>query len=240
MIDEKKLPKHIGIIMDGNGRWARRRGLPRVAGHRIGVKTVKEIVKACTNLGIKALTLYAFSVENWKRPKTEVKVLMGLLDVYCRREIPDLNKNNIRFNIIGRIEQLPASVQKGLKVAMDATRDNTGLILTLALNYGGRAEIIDAVKSVLQDVKNGRVKAGEIDEDLFSNYLYTKDLPELDLLIRTSNEMRISNFLLWQISYSELYITETLWPDFKKKNLEKAIEDYQKRDRRFGDIKSKG
>ncbi len=239
MVEKKNLPRHIGIIMDGNGRWAKKRGLPRIAGHKVGIESVRKAVRACSDLGIEALTLYTFSAENWKRPKKEINILMGFLEQYCRKEIKDLNKNNIRLNTIGRTEQLPKGVQRSLKEAIEETKSNTGVILTLALNYGARSEIVDATKSILEDVKNNRIKPDEIDEDLFNGYLYTKDLPELDLLIRTSGEMRLSNFLLWQVSYSELYVTDTLWPDFKRKDLECALEDYKKRERRFGNIKPK-
>lgn len=236
MVDKNKLPKHIAIIMDGNGRWAKARGLPRVAGHRAGIKAVREVVETCARLGIEALTLYAFSVENWRRPRREIRALMSLLEDFLAKEKDRLNQNNIRLNAIGRIEELPSSVQDRLKEICDATRQNTGLKLTLALNYGGRSEIVDAVKGIVRQVKRGRLKIEHIDEDRFSEYLYTKDLPEPDLLIRTSGEMRISNFLLWQISYSEIVVTAKLWPEFSRKDLEWAIEEFQRRERRFGGI----
>lgn len=234
MVDKYKLPTHIAIIMDGNGRWAKLRGLPRVMGHRAGIKTVREIVKACRELGIKYLTLYAFSIENWKRPKEEVETLMRFLNEYIDRELETLKENDIKLNTIGRINGLPDYVRPKINKAIEETKDCKSMILNVALNYSGRIEIIDAAKRFASLVKSGKHKINELDEKLFTNFLYTKNQPDPDLLIRTSGEMRISNFLLWQISYSELYITPKLWPDFRKRDLEEAISEYQKRERRFG------
>lgn len=231
-LSKDKLPSHIAIIMDGNGRWAKKRGLPRIVGHRVGAKSVKEIVRACGELGIKVLTLYAFSIENWKRPKTEVDALMNLLIRYLKKEVPELMKNNVKLIITGRINELPERVIEEIKDAQNKTFPNTGLILNLAINYSGRAEIVDAVKKII----DARIPEESIDEELFSKYLYRPDLPEPDLLIRTSSEMRISNFLLWQIAYTEIWITDVLWPDFREKHLLDAIISYQKRERRFGKI----
>lgn len=228
------LPKHIAIIMDGNGRWARARGLPRVAGHIQGVNTVRVVVEACAKLGIKALTLYTFSTENWKRPKEEVGALMNMLKEHIAKELPSLKKNNIRFNVIGDIAVLPLDVREKIDSAKKETAENAGLILTLALNYGSRLEILNAVRNISADAKSGKIDITDIDEALFGSYLYTAGLPEPDLLIRTSGEMRLSNFLLWQLSYSEIYVTEKLWPDFKKEDLEAAIAEFAKRKRRFG------
>ena len=234
MKKEQELPQHIAIIMDGNGRWARRRALPNILGHRAGAKSVDRIVKAAREMGIKVLTLYAFSTENWKRPEREVKGLFRLLDEYLDKEEPVLNKNNIRLMMIGRIEALPGSTQKMLRRVMNSTAKNTGMVLNLALDYGARSEIVDAVREIGRRIKEGAILPDEIDEKKFSSFLYTKDLPDPDLLIRTSGEFRVSNFLLWQISYCELYVTSSLWPDFKKADLEKAVKEYQKRERRFG------
>ena len=233
MIDKKILPKHIAIIMDGNGRWARKKGLPKIVGHREGVESVRDVLKACGEIGIKYLTVYAFSTENWKRPKKEVSALMKLLEVQLDKETRELHKNNVRLNAIGRVRELPQVVQEKLKKAIDVTKDNAGVVFTLALNYGARAEIIDAVKQLVADASSSKAPCN-ITEDNFGKYLYTKNMPDPDLLIRTSGEMRVSNFLLWQVSYAELYVTERLWPDFKRKDLEKAIEEYQKRQRRYG------
>lgn len=220
--------------MDGNGRWAKERNLPKMAGHRAGVKSAKEIVKASGELGIKVLTLYTFSTENWKRPRHEVEALFGLLENYLDREAAKLDKNNIKFSVIGKTDDLPGHLQKKLLKVIESTKKNTGLILNLALNYGSRPEILNAAKNIAGDVKDGRLNIDDIDEKLFSGYLYTNRLPDPDLLIRTSGEFRISNFLLWQISYSELYFTKKMWPDFGKEDLEKAVSAYQKRERRFG------
>ena len=232
-----KVPRHVAIIMDGNGRWAQQRGLPRVAGHRAGVKSVREAVKASIDLGISVLTLYAFSQENWKRPKEEVSVLMGLLDYFLDKEIQNLVKQGVRFRTLGRIEALPAKVQKKITEAVERTAKNDKLIFNIALNYGARTEILDAVREIMQDVRhNPVVLNGGLTEDYFSQKLYTRGLPDPDLLIRTSGEMRLSNFLLWQLSYAEIYITKKYWPDFHKEDFNKAVREYQKRERRFGDI----
>lgn len=234
-----RLPEHIAIIMDGNGRWARKRGLPRISGHTAGVRTVKRVVRAAGEIGLKFLTLYTFSTENWKRPREEVSAIMKLLEVTTRREINELDKNNVRLITTGRIEELSPRRRAILEKATRKTKGNTGLTLNLALSYSGRIEILDAVKRIAQDVKNSKVKMKNIDESLFSEYLYTKDLPDPDLLIRTSGEMRISNFLIWQTSYTELYITEVLWPDFSVEDFYRAISDYQDRERRFGTLSRK-
>ena len=236
-IDPDRLPAHIAIIMDGNGRWASRRRLPRVAGHKAGVGPVRSTVETCARLGIKVLTLYAFSVENWKRPRAEVETLWRLLRFYLRKELPELQKNDIRLQAIGRLDALPADVRRELDAVVDATAGNRGLLVNLAINYGGRAEIVDAVNSILELARlDGRLSALRFDEETIAANLYTGSSPEPDLLIRTSGEMRISNFLLWQIAYSELYVTETLWPDFSRANLLTAVLEYQKRDRRYGGL----
>ncbi|KPK42545.1 MAG: hypothetical protein AMJ78_02015 [Omnitrophica WOR_2 bacterium SM23_29] len=234
MLDKSKLPQHIAVIMDGNGRWAKHRGLPRIMGHRAGMKSVREIIKACRELGIKYLTLYAFSTENWKRPKREIETLMRFLNEYIEKELKSLKENDIRLNVIGRIDGLPDYVRPKLKAAVKETKDCKTMILNVALNYSGRAEIVDAAKKFASSVKSGERKINELDERLFAKFLYTENQPDPDLLIRTSGEMRISNFLLWQISYSELYVTPKFWPDFRKRDLEEAILGYQTRDRRFG------
>jgi undecaprenyl diphosphate synthase len=235
-LDPKRLPHHIAIIMDGNGRWAQRRHLPRVAGHRAGVKTAREIIEACAQLHLPALTLYAFSVENWRRPKAEIDFLMRLLRDYLRRELPVIHKNNIRLLVIGRPEQLPGAVRKDIEMAMETTAKNTGMKLVVALNYGGRAELVDAFNSILERVHNNGMSSYQVDEQTVSDHLYTAGLPDPDLLIRTSGEMRVSNFLLWQIAYAEIYVTEVLWPDFDRKNLLAALLDFQKRERRYGGL----
>ncbi len=232
-IDPERLPAHIAIIMDGNGRWAKRRHLPRVSGHRAGVEAVRATVETCAQLGLRALTLYAFSVENWKRPRAEVETLWRLLRIYLGSEMPLMMKHDIRFGAIGRLEALPAFVRGELEDVIRRTENNRGLRLNLAINYGGRAEIVDAVKALLEDARAGQV---EIDEAAISARLYTAGMPDPDLLIRTSGEMRVSNFLLWQIAYAELYVTNTLWPDFKRAELLEAILDYQRRNRRFGGL----
>jgi len=229
-IDPARLPAHIAIIMDGNGRWARRRGLPRVAGHKAGTEPVRVIVETCAQLGLRALTLYAFSVENWKRPRAEVETLWRLLRLYLHSELPVMLRHDIRFTAIGRLDALPRFVREELEEVIASTASNAGLQLNLAINYGGRAELVDAVKALVAD-------GVEIDEAAISARLYTAGMPDPDLLIRTSGEMRVSNFLLWQIAYAELYVTETLWPDFSRAELLRAILDYQKRDRRFGGIR---
>ncbi|WAM34588.1 isoprenyl transferase [Caldicellulosiruptor morganii] len=237
-IDKSKMPAHIAIIMDGNGRWARKRGLPRSAGHRFGAQKLKEIVLFADEIGLKYLTVYAFSTENWKRPKDEVENLMNLLREFFDTEIENLiNKTQIKIRVIGDISKLDRDIQNRILSAEERTKDKTGLCVVIALNYGGRNEIINAVKNLAMDIKSGKIDIKDIDENLFRNYLYTKDIPDPDLLIRPSGEMRVSNFLLWQISYTEFWFSNVLWPDFKKEHLLKAIEDYQKRERRFGGVK---
>ncbi len=236
MPDTDKVPQHVAIIMDGNGRWAKRRGLPRTIGHHEGINRIKEIVQAASDLGIKVLTLFTFSTENWSRPKREIDLLMHSLDRFLKNESQKLNKNNIRFSVIGRDEPLPKYLQSRLKEVIELTSKNNGLIVNLALNYGGRQEIVDATKKIIDAVLDGRINKGDLDEQTFSQFFYKPELAEPDLLIRTSGEMRISNFLLWQLSYSELYFTKKFWPDFTKSDLIRAIEEYQKRERRFGNI----
>ncbi|MEO8097230.1 MAG: isoprenyl transferase [Acidobacteriota bacterium] len=228
-IDAARIPRHIAIIMDGNGRWAGARSLPRVAGHKAGIPAVRAAVETCARLGVEVLTLYAFSLENWKRPRAEVETLWQLLRVYLRLEVAELMRNNVRFGAIGRLTALPAVVQRELASVTERTADNTGLQLNLAINYGGRAEIVDAVGALLRD-------GAEITEEALTERLYTAGQPDPDLLIRTSGEMRVSNFLLWQIAYAELYVTETLWPDFGRADLLRAVLEYQQRDRRFGGL----
>jgi undecaprenyl diphosphate synthase len=238
-IDPERLPSHIAIIMDGNGRWANRRSLPRVAGHKAGIEPVRSTVETCARLGIEALTLYAFSVENWKRPRGEVETLWRLLRHYLRLELPNLMENDIRLTAIGRVEALPAQVRRELEAAAEETACNRGLRVNLAINYSGRAEIADAVNALIEEARvEGRLSELRIDEEAIAARLYTAGLPDPDLLIRTSGEMRISNFLLWQIAYAELYVTETFWPDFRRGDLLRAILEYQKRDRRFGGLNS--
>jgi len=227
------LPAHIAIIMDGNGRWAAQRRLPRVEGHRAGIDSVRDVVETSARLGIDVLTLYAFSIENWKRPRAEVNTLMMLLKLYLRRELGTLHENNVRFRVIGRSEELAEDVQYELELGMGQTATNTGMLFNIALNYGGRAEIVDAARRAIV----AGVLPDQLDERRFSEFLYTAGQPDPDLLIRTSGEMRVSNFLLWQIAYSEIWVTETLWPDFRRRDLLEAIVAYQKRDRRYGGIK---
>lgn len=229
-----KLPRHLAIIMDGNGRWAKARMLPRIMGHRKGVQTVKLIVEECSKIGISYLTLFAFSAENWSRPKSEVRSLMALLKKYIKMEVPRMMENNIRFNVIGNRADLPEDVALGLDDATKTTAGNSGMALTLALSYGARQEILQAARGALADVMSGRLSLDDLSEDVFSHYLYTVTLPDPDLLVRTSGEMRISNFLLWQLAYTELYFTEINWPDFNTDELYKALADYQQRERRFG------
>jgi len=233
----KNLPRHVAIIMDGNGRWARERGLPHIEGHRRGAESVREIVRISGELGIDYLTLYAFSTENWNRPRAEVSALMRLLEFYLKQEIKELNKNNVRLAAIGRIRELPASAQKQLAKSIDALKRNTGLTLVLALSYGGRAEIVDAIRSIAREVKAERVGVEDIDEKIISQHLYTRAIPDPDLLIRTSGELRVSNFLLWQISYAELWVTPRCWPEFDAATLREALRDYAGRERRFGGLK---
>ncbi|MBI4313327.1 MAG: isoprenyl transferase [Candidatus Omnitrophica bacterium] len=228
------LPKHVAIIMDGNGRWAKSRGLPRVMGHQAGIQSVRTAVETAREMGIQVLTLYAFSIENWKRSRLEVATLMNLLDEYLSKELPTLLKNQVGLSVIGRIEGLPAKIQRHLKEVIAKTRPGAKMILNLALNYGGRAEILDAVRAIGEEVAGGTLNAGAIDETVISRHLYTRGLPDPDLLIRTSGELRVSNFLLWQISYTELYITPTLWPDFKREHFVDALLEFQRRERRFG------
>lgn len=235
----EQIPRHIAIIMDGNGRWARKKGLPRAVGHRQGGKTVEKIAQCCVDFGIKSLTLYSFSIENWKRPKTEVNSLMHLYAQYLVGIRDTLTKNNVRLIHLGRLAQLPAAVKTELAKTVEMTAGNTGMILALALNYGGRTEVADAAKKIAQEYKDGKLGLKDIDEQCISGHLYTAGLAEPDLLIRTAGEMRISNFLLWQISYSEFYVTKTLWPDFKRAAMEKAIRAYAKRTRRFGTVKGR-
>jgi undecaprenyl diphosphate synthase len=235
LIDKSRLPKHVAIIMDGNGRWAGARKLPRVAGHRAGIESVRDIVESSARLGLEVLTLYAFSVENWKRPHREVLTLMNLLKEFIRLELKNVHKNNIRLQAIGRIHELEESVRSELHRAMRITKDNTGMLLNVALNYSGRAELVDTFNMLFEKFgKNGNQPP--ISEELISQSLYTSGIPDPDLLIRTSGEMRISNFLLWQIAYSEIYITPTFWPDFRRKHLLEALLEYQQRNRRYGGI----
>ena len=235
-ISHLKIPKHIAIIMDGNGRWAQKRGLPRIIGHKTGVESVREVVRVASELGVEYLTLYTFSRENWKRPKDEVMGLMNLLKRLLRIEVEELNRNNVRIKAIGRLQDLPDEVLEELERARRLTEKNDGLKLYLALSYGGRAEIVDALKKALKKCEEGKLSPDGIDEESFRQFLYDPELPDPDLLIRTSGEMRVSNFMLWQIAYSEIYVTPTLWPDFRREELLKAIEDYSKRERRFGGI----
>jgi undecaprenyl diphosphate synthase len=231
-VEFDRLPRHVAIIMDGNGRWAGERHLPRVEGHRAGVDAVRDVVETSARLGLEVLTLYAFSVENWKRPATEVSTLMMLLKRYLRLELETLLRNNIRFNVIGRADALASDIQTELLDAERKTAKNTGMLFNIALNYGGRSEIVDAARRAMES----GIKADELDEDRFAQFLYTKGQPDPDLLIRTSGEMRVSNFLLWQIAYAEIWVTDTLWPDFRCKHLLEGVIEYQKRDRRFGGI----
>ncbi len=233
-IDKNNLPTHLAIIMDGNGRWAKQQGKLRAFGHENGTKTVKNTVEACAKLGIKYLTLYTFSTENWNRPKIEVDLLMKLLISALKKELKTLQSNNIRLNTIGNIDSLPASVKKELLDVMQQTKENTKMTLTLALSYGARDEIVNAVKKISEKVKNNIISIETIDESIINKHLYTQNMPDVDLVIRTSGEHRISNFLLWQIAYAEFYFTDVLWPDFKKEHLHEAILSYQKRERRFG------
>ena len=236
LIDPKTLPRHIAVIMDGNGRWANRRNLPRVAGHRAGIESVREILETAAELGVEALTLYAFSTENWKRPRIEVQTLMGLLREYLSKEIDNLDRNDIRFGTIGDTSELGPIIQEELERAITRTAGNNGLRFQVALNYSGRTELCHAMNAILAEAKqDSHLLEGVTEEDI-SRHLYTADLPDPDLLIRTSGESRVSNFLLWQIAYSEIWVTETLWPDFRKRHLYEAIIDYQKRERRYGGL----
>ena len=234
IMDKKNIPNHIAIIMDGNGRWAKKRGHRREVGHREGRKSVRKIVECSVELGVKNLTLYAFSTENWNRPKIEIDFLMQLLFLSLKDELNTLNSNNVKFETIGDITRFPKKISNYLEKVKDETKDNSKLILTLALGYGSRSEIVSAVRILSDKVKNNIISSKNIDETVINDHLYTRNLPDVDLLIRTSGEKRISNFLLWQIAYSELYFTKKLWPDFRKKDLYKAIVSYQNRERRFG------
>jgi len=233
-IDKTRLPKHIAIIMDGNGRWAKQRGKLRVFGHQNGKKAVQRVVENCARLQIPNLTLYAFSTENWKRPKAEIEALMQLLIGAIKTELTKLSENNIKLKTIGNVNLLPESIKKQIDQAVEKTKNNTGLMLTIALSYGSREELINAFKNICNKVKNNTINTNDIDESIINQHLYTRGLPDVDLLIRTSGEQRISNFLLWQIAYAELYFTEVLWPDFQDNDLYKAIISYQNRERRFG------
>src|SRR5512140_599378 len=235
-IDMKRLPRHVAVIMDGNGRWAKSRNLPRVEGHRAGIASVREIVETGARLELGVMTLYAFSVENWKRPRYEVATLMMLLKEYLRKELATLMENNIRFVPIGRIDGLDPSVQRELRYAEQQTAQNTGLLFQIALNYGGRAEIVDTVNRIMSLLRDREMSDAAIDEDFFSAHLYTANVHDPDLLIRTSGELRVSNFLLWQIAYAEIHVTKVLWPDFRRRHLYEAIIDFQSRDRRFGGV----
>jgi undecaprenyl diphosphate synthase len=231
---KEKLPRHVAIIMDGNGRWAKKSNLERIVGHRKGIASVRDIVRFCREVGIKVLTLYAFSKENWNRPENEIRALMNLLQKYLRIESDELLKNSIRLTTIGNSGDLPSAVSAVLHEVMEATKDCTGMILNLALSYGGRDEILQAIRGIVQDVKQGALQESGITESVFSHYLLTHELPDPDLLIRTSGEMRLSNFLLWQMAYTEIYVSEILWPDFRREHMIRALLDYQNRERRFG------
>jgi len=231
-VNFERLPAHVAVIMDGNGRWAAQRHLPRVEGHRAGIESVRDTVETAARLGIRVLTLYAFSIENWKRPATEVSTLMLLLKRYLRSELNTLLRNDIRFNVVGRMEELSPDIQQELRAAIERTSKNGGMLFNIALNYGGRAEIVDAARRAIE----AGVRPGNLDEQTFASFLYTAGQPDPDLLIRTSGEMRVSNFLLWQIAYAEIYVTDTLWPDFRCRHLLEAVIAYQKRERRYGGI----
>jgi undecaprenyl diphosphate synthase len=235
-MDLTRLPRHVAVIMDGNGRWAQKRHLPRIAGHRSGTQSARTTIETCARLKIEALTLYAFSVENWRRPKTEIDFLMALLREYLRKEMPLIQKNNIRMRFLGRIDELPAGVQNDVRDAMEKTAANKGMVLCVALNYGGRAEIVDAMNAIFLE-RNGHGASHKVTEEQLARHLYTEGLPDPDLLIRTSGEMRVSNFLLWQIAYAEIFVTETLWPDFNRARLLEALLEFQKRERRYGGIR---
>lgn len=236
MLEKSILPKHIAFVMDGNGRWARERGLPRTEGHRVGMKRLKEVISASLDLGVKVVTFFAFSNENWNRPKQEVQILMRFLEMYLGKEIKDMQKKNIRFRVIGRGEPIPKYIREKIRKAEELTKNNDAMTLVLAINYGSRQEIVDAVKRIAQAAVKQEISSDDIDENTLSRNLYTKGLPEPDLLIRTSGEMRLSNFLLWQLSYAELYFPKIYWPEFDKNELVNAIKEYQNRERRFGNI----
>ena len=237
-IDWSRLPRHIAVIMDGNGRWAAQRQLPRVEGHRAGITAVREVVETAARAGIEALSLYAFSVENWKRPQSEIDALMELLKEYLARELPTLLEHSIRFGAIGRLDGLPADVQRDIADAVAATRANTGMRFVIALNYGGRTEILDAVGAALAAIQAGSTSLAELDEERLADFLYTRGLPDPDLLIRTSGELRVSNFLLYQIAYAEIWVTDKLWPDFRRADLLRAVADFQRRERRYGSVEA--
>ena len=230
------IPQHVAIIMDGNGRWARSRKLPRAAGHRAGIESLREVLRVSSEVGVNYVTVYAFSVENWARPKAEIQTLMLLLERFLRGEIKELNKNNVRLQAIGRLRDLPARVQAQLHKSIEATTHNTGTTLILALSYSGRVEIVEAFQSILREVQLGHLDSAQIDETVLHHHLYTRYYPDPDLLIRTSGEMRLSNFLLWQLSYTELHVTKTLWPDFRRVEYLAALDDYAQRQRRFGKV----
>ncbi len=233
-IDKSKIPRHIAVIMDGNGRWADRKGLPRIMGHHAGIESVRATVRAASKIGIKFLTLYTFSTENWKRPQAEVNALMDMLEGLLHSELEELHKNNVQIKAIGRIDELPLKVRKALDNSIKVTSQNSGLVLVLAINYGGRQEIVDAVKKIIKNCH--KYKKGKVDVETFRKFLYDSNIPYPDLIIRTSGELRLSNFLIWESAYSELWVTKTLWPDFRKRHLLKAIAHYQKRKRKFGGI----
>ena len=235
-LDRERLPRHVAVIMDGNGRWAQRRSLPRIMGHRRGVDTLKKLLRTCNDWGIKALTAYAFSTENWGRPHTEVDFLMTLFERVLRQELAEMDAEGVRIQFVGDLESLPASLQMEIDRAVQQTRDNPGIRFTVATNYGGRQEIVQACQAIATQVQLGKIVPEDIDENLFSRHLYTAGLEDPDLLIRTSGEMRISNFLLWQLAYAELYVTDTLWPDFDLTEFQQALSDYQQRHRRFGKV----
>jgi undecaprenyl diphosphate synthase len=237
-IDPTRLPRHIAVIMDGNGRWAKKRHLPRIAGHRAGANSARQVIETCARMGIPALTLYAFSLENWRRPQHEVDFLMRLLREYLKQELPEIHRNNIRMLVIGRVDQLPEAVRNDVRDAMEMTAGNTGMKLAVALNYGGRAELVDAFNAILDRARSNGATHVPVDEQTISDNLYTSGMPDPDLLIRTSGEMRVSNFLLWQIAYAEIYVTETLWPDFSRPRLLEALVEFQKRERRYGGLAS--
>lgn len=235
-LNNENIPKHVAIIMDGNGRWAKSKNLPRTMGHKAGVETIRRVIKEADRIGIEYITLYAFSTENWKRPKTEVNALMNLLVQYLRDEIKNLHENSIIVRVLGDIENIPIKCKREIEDAIKLTKDNNGLVLNIAFNYGGRDEIIRSIKLIVEDIEKGKIDKTNIDQELFSKYLYTKDSPDPDLIIRPSGEQRISNFLLWQCAYSEFWYSNVNWPDFKEQDLRQAIYDYQNRDRRFGGV----
>ncbi|MDY6850709.1 MAG: isoprenyl transferase [Thermodesulfobacteriota bacterium] len=234
VLDKAKLPRHLAVIMDGNGRWAQNRGLRRVEGHKAGAEAVRTLTRACRNMSIKFLTLYAFSEENWQRPRTEIEAIWRLLNHYMKNELKEMLQNDIRFNTLGDLERIPRSTRGLIKETKDKTSQNTGMVLSLALSYGGRQDILQAARSMAEDCLSGRLKPGDMDEAAFSLRLQSQGLPDPDLLIRTGGELRISNFLLWQMAYTEIFFTSCYWPDFREKELEQALLDYQSRERRFG------